>query len=332
MSQQVTVWGAGSWGTTLALVLTQKGHSICLWDNDPEQAKRLSSTRENERFLKGYTLPETIAITTDLQKAYTTSSMHILAIPSHVLRTFLQHLHPYKYSAKTWVSVIKGIEQTSLLRMSQVIGEELGCKHQVACLSGPTHAEEVAQGIPSAIVVASTDPTLSQDIQQLFTTETFRVYTNSDIVGVEIGGSLKNVIALATGIADGLGLGDNSKAAVMTRGLAEISKLGHVLGAKPQTFAGLSGMGDLITTCISKHSRNRHVGERIGRGESLQDIIDSMHMVAEGVKTTQSAFDLAQKHLVDVPIIQEMQQVLWENKSPQQAIHDLLHRPQTKEM
>lgn len=331
MTTPITVFGAGSWGTTLALILHHNGHDVCLWDYSEEQAQRLQKERANTKFLPGISLPDNLNITANVEAALHHASTRVLAVPSHVLRSFLTAIAPSCQQPAHWISVIKGIEQKTLMRMSEVIRDVIGREQQVTTLSGPTHAEEVAHRKPSAIVAANHTEALALQVQQLFNSETFRVYTSTDIVGVELGGSLKNVIALAAGISDGLGLGDNSKAAVMTRGLAEISKLGVALGAQEATFAGLSGMGDLITTCISQHSRNRHVGERLGQGELLQNIIDDMHMVAEGVKTTQSAYDLAKKMAITTPIINEMQAVLFNNKPAAQAVKDLLNRPHTAE-
>ncbi|OED34149.1 glycerol-3-phosphate dehydrogenase [PVC group bacterium (ex Bugula neritina AB1)] len=332
MKKSITVWGGGSWGTTLAILLANKNHKVSLWTHCPKEASQIASERENKLFLPGHPLPSSITVTSDISEALGQTNIHLLVIPSHVLRSFLQKLSPYlPASPLLWVSAIKGIEQESLCRMSEIILEETGSHQKVTCLSGPTHAEEVAKGIPSAAVIASSDISLSEEVQSLFNTDTFRLYTSTDIIGVELGGALKNTIAIAAGIADGLNLGANSKAALMTRGLSDIKNIGQALGASTETFSGLSGMGDLITTCTSEHSRNLYVGRKLGKGMNLKEIIDSMHMVAEGVKTSHSAHSLIKKHKIEAPIIQEIYNILFENKPSKQALADLLHRPQKQE-
>lgn len=328
--KHISVIGAGSWGTTLALLLANKGFDVTMWEFNRDAAEEMQSQRENIKFVPGAIFPDTLNVTNDLNVAISDAELIVLAVPSHVLRSLLAQIKPLLTSHPIWVSVIKGIEQETLLRVDEVVCDVLGAQTVVA-LSGPTHAEEVSRQIPSTIVAAHPDLKIAQTVQDAFTTNTFKVYTNTDIIGVELGGSLKNVIALAAGISDGLGFGDNSKAAVMTRGLAEITKLGLAAGAQESTFSGLSGIGDLITTCISQHSRNRHVGEELAKGKTLQEIIDSMHMVAEGVNTTRSAYALAQKFQINAPIIEEMNNVLFHNKSPQQAVQDLLNRPHASE-
>jgi glycerol-3-phosphate dehydrogenase (NAD(P)+) len=324
--KKISVLGAGSWGTTLALLLVRNGFTVTLWEFFEDYAQEMQKSGENTRFLPGALFPNNLNITADLKKALNNANILVLAVPSHVLRSLLGKIQPLLSGAPIFVSVIKGIEQNTLMCVNEVVEDTLGQQAFVA-LSGPTHAEEVAKHIPSAIVAASTDISLAKTIQEVFTNVTFKVYTNPDLIGVEVGGSLKNVIALAAGISDGMGFGDNSKSAVMTRGLSEITRLGVAMGAQAQTFSGLSGIGDLITTCISKHSRNRYVGERLGQGESLSEIIDSMQMVAEGVNTTYSTYALAHKLKIEMPIIEEMHKVLVDGKSPHKAVKDLLQRP-----
>ena len=275
-------------------------------------------------------IPKAIGITSDLGYACLNKELIILAIPSQYLRTTLRKIKAVCGDSAFYVSVVKGIETHSLKRMSQVIHEEMG-NIKLAVLSGPTIAHEVACGIPTTAVIASGDEGLRKNLQNVFTTERFRVYTNSDVIGVELGGSLKNIIAIACGISDGLGFGTNTKAALLSRGLLEISRLGIALGAKLSTFYGISGLGDLVTTCISPYSRNRFVGEQIGRGKTLKQISSHMDMVAEGVPTTRSAYALSAKFKVDMPITREVYRVLYKNKSPGRAVKDLMTREKKEE-
>lgn len=323
----ISVIGAGGWGTALAVVLHQNGHRVALWGRDPSLVTRIAERRLNADYLPGVHIPESIVITSDLTASVNAAELAVLATPSHAMRNTCKKL-PYAThnpQSTILVSVAKGIENDTGLRMSEVIGAEIpGAR--VATLSGPSHAEEVARGIPTAIVAASLDADAAAQTQRAFMNERFRVYTSHDLIGVELGGSLKNIIALAAGVCDGLGLGDNSKAALITRGLAEMSRLGVAIGAQRETFSGLSGLGDLVVTCTSRHSRNRSVGERLGKGEKLADILASMEMVAEGVRTTKSAHALARKRGVDTPIIDEMFAILYRDKSPKQAVKDLMTR------
>jgi len=324
---KVTVLGAGSWGTTLALVLNQNSHLVTSWSFDKNDIESILKMRENKKFLPGIVLPETINFTHDLQGSINSAEVIIVAIPSHAVRSVVQSIDLSKKEDLVWVNVAKGIENETLLRISQVI-EQVGHVRadNIAVLFGPSHAEEVSREIPTAIVAASKSPETAKLVQHLFMTPYFRVYANLDITGVELGGALKNIIAVAAGICDGAGFGDNTKAALITRGLVEINRLGIKMGAKPDTFAGLSGMGDLIVTCTSKHSRNRYVGEQIGKGRSLQDVLNEMVMVAEGVKTTASAFELSQKEGVEMPITEQVYKALFEGKPPAEAMRELMTR------
>lgn len=323
----VSVIGAGGWGTALAIVLSHNKHHVTLWGRDPLLMEVINERRLNADYLPGVQIPDTIAITSDLGEALADAALVILAVPSHGMRAVCEQLRATLHAQRstTLVNVAKGIENETGMRMSEVIGDVIP-DAAVATLSGPSHAEEVARGIPTAVVASSTDEEVCRQVQKVFMSERFRVYTSPDIIGVELGGSLKNIIALAAGLCDGLGLGDNSKAALITRGLVEMSRLGVALGARGETFSGLSGLGDLVVTCTSKHSRNRAVGERLGKGEKLDHILASMEMVAEGVRTTKSAHDLARKCDVQTPIIDEAHAILYGAKSPKQAVKDLMTR------
>ncbi|MCX6138754.1 MAG: NAD(P)-dependent glycerol-3-phosphate dehydrogenase [Ignavibacteriales bacterium] len=325
---RVAVLGAGSWGTTLALVLAENFHEVALWTYSGEQAELMRATRENPDFLPGIPVPEFITILTDIEKAAAGKDMIVAAVPSQFLRSVLQQIAHLELSQTIIVNVAKGIENHSLMTMSEVMLDVLAHekKSKLAILSGPSHAEEVSKRIPTAVVAASFNARTAKAVAAAFSTPYFRVYLNDDIYGVELGGALKNVIAIGAGIGDGAGYGDNTKAAIMTRGVAEMSRLGIKMGALPRTFAGLSGVGDLFVTCMSKHSRNRYVGEEIGRGRTLQVVLDEMVMVAEGVATCQSSVDLALKHHVDLAVFTEVHRVLFENKNPRQAMEELMTR------
>jgi len=322
---KVSVIGAGGWGTALALVLNGNGHKVTLWEYFPEYAKVLAKTRENGKFLKGIKIPANICITSDLKAAVENSRVLVLAVPSHIMRGLCGKIAALNYRGKIMVSVAKGIEQETLKRMSQIITELLP-DSEVAVLSGPSHAEEVGRGVPTTVVVAASRKKTAVMIQKMFSGGNFRVYGNQDITGVELGGSVKNVIAIAAGVLDGLGLGDNTKAALITRGLAEMMRLGVAAGARESTFSGLSGLGDLVVTCESKFSRNRSVGEQLGRGKKIKEILSGMEMVAEGVKSTQSVYKLARKHKVVMPISREIYRIIYEGKNPKQSIKDLMSR------
>lgn len=325
MKQQISVIGDGGWGTALALLLFHNKQEVTLWSPFQEYAKKLRECRENVKFLPGYPLPKEIEITSDLEKSVKNAGILVFAVPTLYARDVLLKLKDFDLSKKILVSVSKGIENETLLRVSEIIFQILG-KVNLVVLSGPTHAEEVAGRIPSSIVASSENLKWALKIQQIFMNESFRVYTNPDVIGVELGGALKNVIAIAAGISDGLGFGDNTKAALITRGLAEMARLGQVMGAHRETFAGLSGMGDLITTCISPHSRNRRAGMAIASGKKLEEVTRSMEMVAEGVKTTQSAWMLAKKYKVEMPIVEGVYAVLYENKNSKDVFKTLMQR------
>ncbi len=323
---KLCVLGAGSWGIALSAHLHRAGHDIRLWEHDPARAELLQQTRENKILLPGILLPANIFVTSRMQEALEGREGVVLVVPSHVVRPTLQKAAT-AWPKGAWVAcATKGLEEQSHLRMSQVLKEYIKDDNLISVLSGPSHAEEVSRKMPTTVVAASTQPALSKTVQGVFHSDYFRVYTSTDVLGVELGGSLKNVIAIAAGISDGLVLGDNSKAALMTRGLHEITRLGLALGAQPQTFAGLAGMGDLIVTCCSRHSRNRLLGEKIGKGASLEQALAEMVMVAEGVKSSHAAVDLAQKAKVEVPITEEVYQVLFKNKTAKDAVKSLMAR------
>ena len=322
---KVSVLGAGGWGTTLALVLNERNAEVVLWEFFEEYARVLDKTRENSKFLKGVKIPERVKITSNLQEALDSSDILVLAVPSHIMRSLAEKIKKLDYKKKIFVSVAKGVEQETLKTMSGVITEVLG-RVKFAVLSGPSHAEEVALKKPTTVVAASKDKKLAEKIQSLFSTNYFRVYANTDVKGVELGGSLKNVIAIAAGIVDGMEAGDNTKAALITRGLAEMRRLGVRLGAHDSTFFGLSGIGDLVVTCASLHSRNRSVGEQLGRGKKIGEILKGMEMVAEGVKTSLSAYKLAVKYKVEMTITTEVYRILYEDKSPYDSVRDLMNR------
>lgn len=327
---KIGILGDGGWGTTLAVLLSAKGLDVTLWGAFSDYTQQMSRTRLNPRFLPGVKLPRKIKLTNDLKAAVTDKEIIVLAVPSQYTRAVLKKIRLNKCVGKCiYLSVTKGIEVGTLKRISEVIKEELG-PVKIAVLSGPTIAGEVARGIPTTAVVASPDKKIRKYIQEVFNTGSFRVYTNPDVIGVELGGSLKNVIAIACGVSDGLKFGTNTKAAILSRGLAEISRLGSAMGARHKTFSGISGLGDLVTTCISTQSRNRFVGEQIGKGRTLKEISKHMQMIAEGVPTAKSAYTLSLKYKVQMPITREVYMLLYRNKSPRQAVVDLMSR-QSKE-
>ncbi|HTS00791.1 MAG TPA: NAD(P)H-dependent glycerol-3-phosphate dehydrogenase [Bacteroidota bacterium] len=325
---RIAVLGAGSWGTTLAILLAENSHRVSLWSYREEDAVRIRATRENPDFLPGIRIPESIAVGSDLAAAVDGAAMIVCAVPSQFLRSVVARIAALPAEGLLVVNVAKGVENTTLMTMSEMLRDALPhiAPAQIATLSGPSHAEEVSRRIPTTVVAASTDLETARRVQQVFMLPYFRVYASNDIRGVEIGGSLKNVIAIAAGIIDGAELGDNTKAAVMTRGIAEIARVGVAMGAHIRTFSGLSGIGDLMVTCMSRHSRNRYVGVEIGKGRKLPDIVSSMVMVAEGVATTASAYELARRVGVEVPIIAEVHRILFEEKDPLIACHDLMTR------
>jgi glycerol-3-phosphate dehydrogenase (NAD(P)+) len=331
MPIKFAVLGDGAWGTAIALVLAEKSeHSVTLWSAREENARILRERRENLRLLPGVPIPETVTLTADINQAVGGAELCIAAIPTVYLRETLLRIQPALRADVPVLSLTKGLENGTFLRPSEILRQVLANRH-VAVLSGPSHAEEVSRGCPTSVVVASLDVDLARWIQQRFATDRFRVYTNADVIGVELAGALKNIMGLAAGIGDGLGFGDNAKAALLTRGLVEMARFGVALGAEQQTIFGLAGLGDLITTCVSRHGRNHRVGERLGHGEKLVDILASMSMVAEGVYTAHSVYDKAARMGIDMPITGEVYQVLYEDKDPLAAVNDLMLREATSE-
>ena len=325
----VAVIGSGSWGTALAVQLKRAGNNVILWSFKEEEARSILTYRENKEFLPGISLDPDIVVTYKDEEV-TWADLFVLATPSKFTRTMAKRFSHLIPKDKTVVNVAKGLEEGSLLRLSQVIKEEIPHCH-IGVLSGPSHAEEVGKGLATTIVASAETDEVAKEIQDTFMTEMFRVYRNTDIIGVELGGALKNLIALAAGISDGLGYGDNTKAALMTRGLAEIIRLGITMGAKGETFAGLTGIGDLIVTCTSMHSRNRKAGILLGQGKSLKETLKEVHMVVEGVSNAKAAFELSQKFGVDMPITTEINNVLYNGKKVDEAVYDLMTRDKTEE-
>ncbi len=327
MSTKITILGNGAMATACAILLSENPEQrVAMWTRNPAYAEEISRDRENRRLLPGVPLPESLEVTGDIDQAIEGAEFLIAAIPTKYLRSALMQLAPSLKGDRPVVSVIKGLENQTFMRPSEIIEDVLGSRAVVA-LGGPSHAEEISRRLPASVVAASGDVALAKTVQEMFTTDRFRVYTNQDIIGVELAGALKNIIAIAAGISDGLKYGDNAKSALVTRGLVEITRFGESLGAEPLTFSGLAGMGDLITTCTSRYSRNRMVGERLGQGENLNDILNSMRGVAEGVTTTSSVYELAEKMAIDMPITQEVYRVLFEEKSPEEATNTLMLRP-----
>ncbi len=327
---KISVIGSGGWGTALAILLNKKGHSVTLWSWCKEESDVLLSEKENKAFLPGIKLPDDIIYTSDLKNAVTWAEVVVTVLPSHRLRAYAVEMAPF-IGDKIIVNCTKGLEPGSLKTMAECLEEEIPSA-KVVVLSGPSHAEEVARFIPTTVVAASKDMALAYKVQDIFMCESFRVYTNSDVTGVEIGGALKNVIALCAGMVDGLSYGDNTRAALMTRGLSEITRLGVALGAKRETFMGLTGIGDLIVTCTSMHSRNRRAGILLGQGKSLSETLSEIKMVTEGITSCSAAYELAKKLNVDMPIVNEAYAVLYENKNPRTAVLDLMSRGKKEEV
>ena len=324
----IGVIGAGSWGTTLADLLAKNGHTVTLWAYEQDLVDRMRQHRKNDLYLPDFTLDDKLAFTSELSEVAAGKDMLVLVAPSQVLRSVVRQAEPYMAENVVLVSAAKGIENDTLMAMSEVLSEVLPqerCK-RLSFLSGPTFAREVAAEIPTALTVASEDEDIARLVQKSFSNHYFRVYRSNDIIGVELGGALKNVIALAAGISDGLGFGYNARAALITRGLVEMTRIGVAKGAEERTFMGLSGMGDLVLTCTGDLSRNRSVGLELGRGRKLDDILSGMKMVAEGVKTALSAYQLAQRLGVETPIIEQMYLILFESKEPREAVADLMKR------
>ncbi|NLI57620.1 MAG: NAD(P)H-dependent glycerol-3-phosphate dehydrogenase [Clostridium sp.] len=331
MNKNISMIGAGSWGTALAILLAKSGCKVKMWSCFENEIEMINNLREHKEKLPGIKIPEGVFCTGDIEESLYDSKAVVMVVPSHTVRENAKNISNYIKKDTIIVNCSKGIETETGLRLSQVICEEIPDAN-VVTLSGPSHAEEVANGIPTTVVAASCDIGAAESIQDIFMNPSFRVYTNSDVVGVEIGGALKNVIALCAGISDGLGFGDNTKAALMTRGLAEISRLGISMGANPQTFAGLSGIGDLIVTCTSMHSRNRRAGILIGQGKTPKEAMEEVKMVVEGVTTTKAAYNLAKKRNVTMPITFEAYEVLFNGKDPRSTVNALMMRNKKDEM
>lgn len=319
------VLGAGSWGTALAILLHNNGHEVTVWSINKEEVEMLSSKREHVSKLPGVKIPEAICFTNVLEEAMKEKDFLVLAVPSPFTRSTARSMQPYIADGQKIVNVAKGIEEDTLMTLSEQIEEELP-KADVAVLSGPSHAEEVSRQMPTTCVIGAKTKETAEYLQKMFMSEVFRVYTSPDILGIELGGSLKNVIALAAGMADGLGYGDNTKAALITRGITEIARLGVEMGGKIQTFSGLTGIGDLIVTCASQHSRNRKAGYLIGQGKTMQEAMDEVQMVVEGVYSTKAAVKLGEKYDVSLPIIEQVNRILFEGKSAKEAVKELMLR------
>lgn len=322
---KISVLGSGSWGLALALLLHNNGHEVLLWSARPENARKLREKRENPDRLPGVRLPDEIDVLTDMERALKDVDVTVLAVASPYIRSTAHKMAPFVCKDQKIVNVAKGIEEKTLKTLSEVIEEEIP-QGNVAVLSGPSHAEEVGRGLPTTCVISAHSQKTAEYLQSIFMSPVFRVYTTPDILGVELGGALKNVIALAAGTADGLGYGDNTKAALITRGITEIGRLGKKMGAQMETFYGLSGIGDLIVTCASKHSRNRKAGYLIGQGYTMEEAMKEVQMVVEGVYSARAARELAEKYEVEMPIITEVNRVLFEGKSAAEAVMDLMLR------
>ena len=321
--KKIAIMGAGGWGCALAILLNKNGHEVKVWSHTQSEADIINLEHENKEYLSGVKIPEEIYFSSDSKKILDKSDYVIIAVPSKFVRQCMQNfLVP---PGTIIINVAKGMENSTFMRMSQVISETTkNC--EIATLSGPTHAEEVSRFLPTACVIASENPKIAIEIQKLFNNDFFRAYTSTDIIGVELGGTLKNIIALAAGISDGLGFGDNTKAALINRGIFEIARLGKKLGACSETFYGLSGLGDLVVTCMSRHSRNRRAGFLLGQGFSLEKTLEQVHMVVEGVNSARAVYDLSQKLNIEMPIITEIYKVLYKNKSPRQSVIELMSR------
>lgn len=326
----VGVLGAGSWGTALSVLLSDNGHQVTVWSIDKDEVKMLDEKREHLQKLPGVKIPQDMVITNDMEAAIRGKDFLVLAVPSIYTRSTARNMCPYVVKGQIIVDVAKGIEESTLKTLSVQIEEEIP-QADVAVLSGPSHAEEVGRKLPTTCVIGAKTRETAEYLQSMFISKVFRVYTSPDILGIELGGSLKNVIALAAGIADGLGYGDNTKAALITRGIAEIARLGVKMGGKIETFTGLTGIGDLIVTCASVHSRNRKAGYLMGQGKSMQEAMDEVKMVVEGVFSAKAAAKLAEKYDVSMPIVMEVNKVLFEGKSPAEAVDDLMMRESRSE-
>ena len=329
---KITVLGDGGWGTALAVVGARKHNDVLLWSAFPDYAETLRQKRENIKFLPGVPIPDSVRITSDLKEALAFGEIVVLAIPTQFLRAVLFKVKEYHAGGKLFVSVAKGLEKKTCLRPSQIIYSILGNETPLVVISGPSHAEEVARHMPTLVVAASDNPGNAQKIQAAFNDTFFRIYSQHDIIGVELGGALKNVIAIAAGVCDGLKFGDNSKSGLITRGLLEMMRLGIRMGANPNTFFGLSGMGDLMTTCFSQHGRNLRVGRELGAGKKIADILKGMEMVAEGVDTALSVHQLCGQLDLELPVMSEVYKLCFEDKDPKKAVQDLLNRDAREEL
>ena len=322
---KIAVIGSGGWGTAVSLLLAEKGNDVYLWSWIQEETDRLNRDRENKEFLPGIKFPDNITCSHNMAECVKNASLIVTAAPSPATRTTARQLAPHTADGQVIVNISKGLEESTLSRLSEVYASEIP-QARIAVLSGPSHAEEVSRRLPTTNVAACADIDTAGFIQDVFMNENFRVYTSTDVIGVELGGSLKNVIALCAGISDGLGYGDNTKAALITRGLAEISRLGTAMGADEKTFMGLSGMGDLIVTCTSMHSRNRRAGILLGKGKSLKETLDEVHMVVEGVNTAAAAYKLSKKYNVEMPIVEEANNILYNGADAREAVMRLMTR------
>lgn len=328
MSKRIAVLGAGSWGTALSISLASAGHDVVLWARREEAAEFIRKEKHNKTYLPDAIIPDSIVVTSDLEMAAVGSDVWVFAMPSHAVRHAAGELHDYLTPDIRLVSVAKGIENETLMTTSQVLADVYPDhdKGKIAVLYGPSHAEEVAAGDPTAVVIASEDRAVASELQAIFMSPTLRVYVNTDVIGVEIAGSVKNILAIAAGMSDGVGYGDNAKAGLITRGLAEIRRFGVAMGARPGTFSGLAGIGDIVVTCMSKHSRNRFLGEEIGKGKSPEQVQSEMQMVAEGVRTTKSVHELARQMDVEMPITEAVYSILFDGKKPETAVRELMTR------
>jgi glycerol-3-phosphate dehydrogenase (NAD(P)+) len=329
---KLTILGDGAWGTTLAILLSKNGHQVTVWSAFPEYLDVLDRERENKTYLKGIKIPSNIIFEKDLSKAIEFGEYIVFSIPSKFFRDVARKVKEKDISlkGKVFINVAKGLEQKTLKRMTEVLKDELG-NVQTAVLSGPTIAIEVARELPALVVAASKNHSIAKKIQDIFSNEYFRVYTSTDVIGVELGGPLKNIIAVVAGISDGLGFGSNAKAAILSRGIVEIQRLGEKMGAKRKTFYGLAGLGDLSTTCISPESRNRTLGERIAKGEKLEDIVNSTASIIEGATTAEAVYQLSKKYKVDMPIVSSVFHILYKNKTPKTALIEMMKRKRKPE-
>jgi glycerol-3-phosphate dehydrogenase (NAD(P)+) len=323
-SENLAIIGAGAWGTALALLLAKNGHTFPLWVYEKDLSETMKTNRENTLFLPGFSLPENIQPTSSLKEAVEGKSAVLLVVPTHVMRATIKNIKPYLKPDCLLINASKGIENETLSTIHEILQEELDRKHEFAAISGPTFAAEIARGVPSALVAAGDTLEIAERVKQIISTPKLKVFTSNDPLGVQIGGALKNVIAISTGISDGMELGYNTRAALISRGLVEITRIGTALGAKPETLLGLSGMGDLVLTCTGDLSRNRNVGIHLGKGRKLKEITKDMKMVAEGIRTVQSAYELKNKLNIQASVIEETYRVLYEDKSPQKALEDLM--------